>query len=112
MTSAKNFRGSNDGSIHIDPVKRRVGHLESQECPVARPGLSQTTGIISLLVAMPRALLSGREQIHERSIETRLLTIMGRWRRFTMDDRQIGESWRPRECWIQDGLEALRSSLI
>jgi hypothetical protein len=29
-----------------------------------------------------------------------------------MDDPQIGESWRPRECWIQDRLEALRLGLI
>jgi hypothetical protein len=41
-------------------------------------GPSRTIGIISLLVAMSRALLSGREQIHDRSIETWLLTVMGR----------------------------------
>jgi hypothetical protein len=81
--------------------------------PVTRLiGTWRTIAIISLLVAMWRALLSSREQIHEHSIEAWPLTTMGEGSVVRMDDLQIGETWKPRECWIQGSLEAFRLALI
>jgi hypothetical protein len=63
-------------------------------------------------VAMWRALLSCREQIHEHSIEAWPLTTMGEGSVVRMDDLQIGGTWKPCECWIQGGLKAFRLVLI
>jgi hypothetical protein len=75
-------------------------------------GTRQTIGIINILVAMSRVLLSNREQMHEHSIETSPLTIMEGERVFRMDDLQKGETWKPRECCIQVDLQASRLGLI
>jgi hypothetical protein len=40
------------------------------------------------------------------------LTMMGEGRVVRMDDLQIGETWKPCECWIEDDLGAFRLRLI
>jgi hypothetical protein len=75
-------------------------------------GTRRTIGIINLLVAMSRVLLSNREQIHEHSIETWPLTIMEGERVFRMDDLQIRQTCKPYECWIQSDMQAFRLGLI
>jgi hypothetical protein len=73
----------------------------------------RTIDVISLLVATSRALLSSRAQINEQhSIDAWPLTIMGEGSVVRMDEPQIGETWKPCECWIQRGLEAFRLGLI
>jgi hypothetical protein len=76
-------------------------------------GLGGLIGIMTLLVvAMSRALLSSRDQIHEHSIQAWPLTIIWEGSAFRVDDLQIGETWKLCECWIQGSLEAFRLGLI
>jgi hypothetical protein len=72
----------------------------------------RTIGIISLLVAMSDALLSGREQMHGHSIETWQLTIMGASRVFRIHGRRIGEKWKPGDGSIPDDFDAFRLGVI
>jgi hypothetical protein len=75
-------------------------------------GTRRTIGIINLLVAMSRVLLSNREQIYEHSIETWPLTIMEGERVFRMDDLQIRQSSKLYECRIQSDMQTFRLGLI
>ncbi len=56
-----------------------------------------------------------REQTRESCIETWMLTIIGDGGVVRMDDLhvdKIDEAWKPRECWVQSGLEAFRIALM
>jgi hypothetical protein len=54
------------------------------------------------------------EQTPEHAIETWMLTIVRDGGILRTDDLhidKIDEAWKPRECWVQNGLEAFRTAL-
>ncbi len=56
-----------------------------------------------------------REQTREYSIESWMLTIVRDGGVVRIDDLHIDaidEAWKPRECWVQNGLEAFRMALM
>jgi hypothetical protein len=56
-----------------------------------------------------------REQTREHCIEAWMLTIIRDGGVVRMDDLhvdKIDETWKPRECWVQSGLEAFRMALM
>ena len=73
--------------------------------------LHKSSGILRPLMSLEPT----REQTREYSIESWMRTIVRDGGVVRMDDLhidKIDEAWKPRECWLQSGLEAFRMALM